>query len=112
MNLAPVEKFLIQRAAQTILEGDEDLIQRASTFVAFVGVHRWGLDLERPAGRQEYSHLDDAIADTEQDLAEAGALPVHGDAVLEGARTVVDVLEQEGLDPHEPGGLAERRNPR
>lgn len=107
MSLADVEEYLVRQVADRVVEDDERLT-RAAGFVAAVGAQRWGVDLERDAGAQQYANLNDALEDAMPDLAAAGYLPITGESVIESAREFLVIIEEEtGFDVHEPGPLVE-----
>lgn len=97
-TVTETEQFLLTRV-DTIAASD---LERWYGYVAIVGAHRWGIDLEKGAGEQSYSHLEVALEDAMDDLAAEGRLGVVGDEVLEKAGELVDMIE----DVHEPGPLA------
>lgn len=104
-SLDDCEQYLMQQVGGM---ADSDT-ERMVAFVATVGAHRWGIDLENPAGEQEYGHLEDAMADAMDDLAAEGKIPMVGEAVIDSALELVDVIEElEAFDVHEPGPLVER----
>lgn len=109
MTISQMEEFLVRKMAKPSLDGSETLVQHSATIVAMLAVHRWGEDLERGPGGQQYAHLDEVAEEAMYDLAGEGYLPVVGDDVLDGVEIVVDAIEEDGtFDVDEPGGLVER----
>ena len=108
-DLAPEERYLVAEAVDDLLDGDEPPNQVESTRVAFLAVHRFGVDLETGAG--SYESFEDARDDSARDVRGLASVPVlvPFEELVVGARELVAIAEAEaGWNRYEPGGLVER----
>jgi len=110
--------------SKELLEGDEDPLLRLGVRTSTVAVDRWGRDLERDAGDQQYASFQSVIEDTAVDVLDyyadedaevegADGFVFEGRIIDEGllaeaAHQVTTMIEEESeFDRHEPGAIVE-----
>jgi hypothetical protein len=112
--------------AEATLTGSEPVLQRLATRTAAVALDRWGRDLDRDAGAQEWGAYEQAVedaaadaiahyADEDADVDGVDAPVFEGRAIeeaalAEAALRVTRIVEDHAphVDRNEPGGLVER----
>lgn len=98
------ETFLVQEISKMASNGTHQCVGA----VAALGMHRRGVDLERPEVDREYESLEAAMQGAMDDLASEGMIPMIGDSVLQSALEFTPKIEDAiGVDADEPGGLVE-----
>jgi len=123
MSLSPTDRGVIDLVTQELHAGQDPRL-RLGARASAVAVDRWGRDLERDVGEQEYAAFDDALAKAAADVldhyadADADVDGVEG-YVFEGrvidaelltatAELVTEEIEAAvDFDRDEPGGLVE-----
>lgn len=109
--LSDAETHLVDEVAASVAEDFEDPQLRQATRAAFLAVHRWGVDLERDVGEQEFAAFDVALREACDDIRRRQVVTVERVEVSleDAALFVVEHSEENaGWDRHEPGGLVER----
>ena len=107
-DLPPEERYLLSDAVESVLSGGEPSNMVEAVRVAFLAVHRYGVDLDGDG--REYVNLDEAVREAAHDVRDLATVPVlvPFEDLVAGAHEVVETVESEGgFSRDEPGGLVE-----